>query len=99
MELCLAGIVLCFRMFNLAQFSGERLTAVAALLGLFGLASLPLTYFLHFFFTASHCLCVPVQAPVNIIFAQIWGCAKICEMMRSSLVRGACSAGDASWYS
>lgn len=35
------------------QFSGDRLTAVAALLGLFGLASLPLTYFLHFLFTVS----------------------------------------------
>lgn len=46
-----AGIVLCFQVFGLAQFQGERLTALTVLLGLFGLASLPLTYFLHFFFT------------------------------------------------
>lgn len=48
-----AGIVLCFQVFGLAQFTGERLTAVTVLLALFGLASLPLTYFLHFFFTVS----------------------------------------------
>ena len=48
-----AGIVICFQAFNMPQFSGDRLTAVAALLGLFGLASLPLTYFLHFFFVVS----------------------------------------------
>lgn len=45
-----AGIVICFLAFDMPQFSGDRLTAVAALLGLFGLASLPLTYVLHFFF-------------------------------------------------
>lgn len=49
-----AGIVLCFQVFGLAQFQGERLTALTVLLGLFGLASLPLTYFLHFFFNVSH---------------------------------------------
>ncbi len=49
-----AGIVLCFQVFGLAQFQGERLTALTVLLGLFGLAALPLTYFLHFFFTVSH---------------------------------------------
>ena len=53
MGCCDAGIVLCFQVFGLAQFTGERLTAVAVLLGLFGVASLPLTYFLHFFFTVS----------------------------------------------
>ena len=41
------------------QFSGDRLTAVAALLGLFGLASLPLTYFLHFLFTVSQMTLFP----------------------------------------
>lgn len=51
---CVAGIVICFQAFNMPQFSGDRLTAVAALLGLFGLASLPLTYFLHFMFAVSH---------------------------------------------
>ena len=48
-----AGIVICFQAFDMPQFGGDRLTAVAALLGLFGLASLPLTYFLHFFFVVS----------------------------------------------
>ena len=52
-----AGIVLCFQVFGLAQFQGERLTALTVLLGLFGLASLPLTYFLHFFFTVSQQAC------------------------------------------
>ena len=45
------------------QFSGDRLTAVAALLGLFGLASLPLTYFLHFFFVVSW-VCPLALAPL-----------------------------------
>ena len=52
-ERYVAGIVICFQAFNMPQFSGDRLTAVAALLGLFGVASLPLTYFLHFFFAVS----------------------------------------------
>lgn len=52
------------------QFSGDRLTAVAALLGLFGLASLPLTYFLHFFFVVSRialpCFVCPFAGPAEV---------------------------------
>ena len=39
-----------FWLFEIPQLSGERLAALAALLGLFALASLPLTYFVHFRF-------------------------------------------------
>eukprot|EP00891_Asterochloris_glomerata_P006032 jgi/Astpho2/6032/e_gw1.00084.157.1_t len=45
-----AGILLCFVLFNLPQFRGARLVAVTGLLGLFGVAALPLTYCLHFLF-------------------------------------------------
>lgn len=50
---CFAGILLCFHVFHLAQFTGERMAAVAMLLGFFGLAALPLTYLLHFCFEVS----------------------------------------------
>lgn len=49
------------------QFNGDRLTAVAALLGLFGLASLPLTYFLHFLFAVNgihSCSCCLVLSEI-----------------------------------
>ena len=39
-----------FWLFGIPQLSGERLAALAALLGLFALASLPLTYFVQFLF-------------------------------------------------
>ena len=47
---CCAGMLLVFWLFEIPQLSGERLAALAALLGLFALASLPLTYFVHFLF-------------------------------------------------
>jgi len=43
----------CFSCFDLPQFRGERMAAVAALLWLFGAAGLALTYFLSFAFSVS----------------------------------------------
>ncbi len=80
-----AGIVLCFQVFGLAQFQGERLTALTVLLALFGLASLPLTYFLHFFFTVSH------QAWFLgfVLLSMLRRCAVLHELPVSCLCKGA----------
>ena len=48
-----AGILVCYAAFDLPEFQGARLGAFAVLLGMFGLASLPLTYLLHFAFDVS----------------------------------------------
>lgn len=48
--LCCAGLVICFAAFNIPQYGGERLAAVAVLLWLFGLAAIPLAYLLSFLF-------------------------------------------------
>ncbi len=42
---------MCFYCFDLPQFRGERMAAVAALLWLFGAAGLALTYLLSFAFS------------------------------------------------
>lgn len=44
---------MCFYCFDLPQFRGERMAAVAALLWLFGAAGLALTYLLSFAFSVS----------------------------------------------
>ena len=41
-----------FWVFQIPQLAGERFLALAALLGVFGLAALPLTYLLSFLFQA-----------------------------------------------
>ena len=48
---CRAGIIACFACFDLPQFRGPRMGAVAALLWLFGAAGLSLTYLLSFAFS------------------------------------------------
>ena len=47
-----AGMLLMFWVFQIPQLAGERFLALAALLGLFALAALPLTYLLNFMFQA-----------------------------------------------
>ena len=50
-----AGIVACFCCFDLPQFRGARLAAVACLLWLFGAAGLACTYLLSFAFSVRAC--------------------------------------------
>ena len=54
-----AGIIACFYCFDLPQFRGPRMAAVAALLWAFGAAGLSLTYLLSFAFSVR--ACQPVQ--------------------------------------
>ena len=67
-----AGIIACFCCFDLPQFRGPRLAAVACLLWIFGTAGLANTYFLSFAFSvrwrilytsgSSRTLCMPNKA-------------------------------------
>ena len=50
-----AGIIACFCCFDLPQFRGARLAAVACLLWLFGAAGLACTYLLSFAFSVRAC--------------------------------------------
>lgn len=45
-----AGIITCFYCFDLPQFRGERMGAIACLLWLFGTAGISCTYFFSFAF-------------------------------------------------